>query len=175
MCYEILGFDVILDSKLKPWLLEVNFTPSFNTDSSVDMEIKSGVIEETMKLINVTENNRKLYEIKKTIMLKRRTFKRKIKNFDIIEKAKIIKETQIQKNNYENKVLKNFERIYPVSEKDKLVYREDFEEFINYASNKYRTWTGTQNVLTVNNFMNDGCFNLINKIKNDSKKRPSTT
>jgi hypothetical protein len=93
MCYEILGFDVILDSKLKPWLLEVNFTPSFNCDSPIDLEVKSGVIEETMRLINVSEENRKCYELKKTIKLKRRTFKRKIKNFDIIEKAKIIKET----------------------------------------------------------------------------------
>ena len=70
MCYEILGFDVILDSKLKPWLLEVNFTPSFNCDSPIDLEIKSGVIEETMKLINVSEENRKCYELKKTIKLK---------------------------------------------------------------------------------------------------------
>jgi len=62
MCFEILGLDVILDSKLKPWLLEVNFTPSFNTDSPIDMEIKSGVIEETMKLINVTYDNRRKYE-----------------------------------------------------------------------------------------------------------------
>ena len=64
MCFEILGFDVILDSKLKPWLLEVNFTPSFNTDSELDYEIKSGVIEETMKIINVSEQNRKRYEMK---------------------------------------------------------------------------------------------------------------
>ena len=62
MCFEILGFDVILDSKLKPWLLEVNFTPSFNTDSELDREIKSGVIEETMRIINVSEANRKHYE-----------------------------------------------------------------------------------------------------------------
>lgn len=32
MCFELLGLDVILDSKGKPILLEVNHTPSFSTD-----------------------------------------------------------------------------------------------------------------------------------------------
>jgi len=33
MCFEILGMDVMIDHKLKPWLLEVNHTPSFVIDS----------------------------------------------------------------------------------------------------------------------------------------------
>ena len=41
MCFELLGFDVILDSELTPWLLEVNHAPSFATDSPLDYEIKS--------------------------------------------------------------------------------------------------------------------------------------
>jgi tubulin polyglutamylase TTLL6/13 len=36
MCFELLGFDVILDSNLKPFLLEVNHAPSFATDSPLD-------------------------------------------------------------------------------------------------------------------------------------------
>lgn len=40
MCFEILGFDILIDRKLKPWLLEVNHSPSFSTDSPLDRRIK---------------------------------------------------------------------------------------------------------------------------------------
>lgn len=36
MCFEILGFDIMFDSKLKPWLIEVNHAPSFGTDTPID-------------------------------------------------------------------------------------------------------------------------------------------
>jgi len=44
MCFEILGFDIMLDHKLKCWLLEVNHSPSFNIDTPLDNKIKSNVI-----------------------------------------------------------------------------------------------------------------------------------
>lgn len=40
MCFELLGFDIILDKSLKPFLLEVNHAPSFNTDTPLDYLIK---------------------------------------------------------------------------------------------------------------------------------------
>ena len=40
MCFEVLGFDVMLDSELKPIILEVNYTPSFTTDTPLDLQIK---------------------------------------------------------------------------------------------------------------------------------------
>jgi hypothetical protein len=34
----------MIDSNLKPWLIEVNHSPSMNTDSSLDLKIKGNMI-----------------------------------------------------------------------------------------------------------------------------------
>lgn len=48
MCFEILGIDVILDHKLRPYLLEVNHTPSFSVDTPFDLELKKNLIIDTI-------------------------------------------------------------------------------------------------------------------------------
>jgi tubulin polyglutamylase TTLL6/13 len=42
----------MIDTALKPWLIEINHTPSFTTDTPFDKMIKGGVIEETLRIIN---------------------------------------------------------------------------------------------------------------------------
>ena len=39
-CYELFGFDILLDANLKPWLLEVNISPSLHSSSSLDLSVK---------------------------------------------------------------------------------------------------------------------------------------
>ena len=61
MCFEILGLDIMLNSQAKPFLLEVNHSPSFNSDSPLDKEIKKKVIYDSLVLMNVTSAERKAY------------------------------------------------------------------------------------------------------------------
>ncbi|CAG0885994.1 unnamed protein product [Darwinula stevensoni] len=50
-CYELFGFDIMLDERLKPWLLEVNISPSLHSTSSLDQQIKSGLVKDMMNMV----------------------------------------------------------------------------------------------------------------------------
>ena len=49
-CFEILGFDVMIDSNLKPWLLEVNASPALSMDNQIDWQVKPKLIRDTLNL-----------------------------------------------------------------------------------------------------------------------------
>ncbi|KAF3835177.1 hypothetical protein F7725_027735 [Dissostichus mawsoni] len=59
VCFEVLGFDIILDRKLKPWLLEINRAPSFGTDQKIDYDVKKGVLLDALKLLNIRASDKK--------------------------------------------------------------------------------------------------------------------
>ena len=54
MCFHILGFDIMFDSKCNPYLLEVNHSPSFATDSPLDEKVKGSIINDTIKLLGLS-------------------------------------------------------------------------------------------------------------------------
>ena len=43
----------MIDSDLKPWLLEVNLSPSLNCDTPIDMKIKSALLCDLLNLIGI--------------------------------------------------------------------------------------------------------------------------
>jgi len=49
-----LGFDIFIDKKAKPWLIEVNQSPSFTTDSPLDKKVKRGVLTDAFKMLNLS-------------------------------------------------------------------------------------------------------------------------
>jgi tubulin polyglutamylase TTLL6/13 len=66
LCFDLLGFDVMLDHKLKPWMLEVNHMPSFRADTDIDMQVKKNLIKNTLQILQLSlEQRRQIEEILK--------------------------------------------------------------------------------------------------------------
>ncbi|XP_040842459.1 tubulin polyglutamylase TTLL4 isoform X1 [Ochotona curzoniae] len=49
-CHELFGFDIMLDENLKPWVLEVNISPSLHSNSPLDISIKGQMIRDLLNL-----------------------------------------------------------------------------------------------------------------------------
>lgn len=58
-CFELYGFDVIIDKNLKPWLLEVNVLPSLSSSSPFDKIIKTMLICDVLTLIGIRGYDKK--------------------------------------------------------------------------------------------------------------------
>ncbi|KAJ1481002.1 tubulin-tyrosine ligase family-domain-containing protein [Baffinella frigidus] len=52
-CFEIWGVDILLDAKLKPWLVEVNTCPDLSASSPLDRAIKGALFSDTFSLVGV--------------------------------------------------------------------------------------------------------------------------
>ncbi|XP_068802709.1 tubulin polyglutamylase TTLL5 isoform X2 [Struthio camelus] len=50
-CFELYGFDVLIDATLKPWLLEVNLSPSLACDAPLDLKIKASMLSDMFTLV----------------------------------------------------------------------------------------------------------------------------
>ncbi|EEC14601.1 polyglutamylase, putative [Ixodes scapularis] len=50
-CYELFGFDILLDESLKPWLLEVNVSPRLRSATPVDFGVKSEIVKDLLNLV----------------------------------------------------------------------------------------------------------------------------
>ncbi|KAI4887667.1 hypothetical protein NFI96_001567 [Prochilodus magdalenae] len=51
-CLELFGFDILIDSNFKPWLLEVNYSPALSLDCPADVMVKKGLINDLIDLMN---------------------------------------------------------------------------------------------------------------------------
>lgn len=49
---QVWGFDIMLDSSLKAWLIEVNTCPALNSDSPLDKHLKVSMVSDLMHLVS---------------------------------------------------------------------------------------------------------------------------
>ena len=50
-CFELYGYDVIIDEHLKPWLIEVNASPSLGASTGADRVMKARLIDDVLSLV----------------------------------------------------------------------------------------------------------------------------
>jgi tubulin polyglutamylase TTLL1 len=50
-CFEMYGYDILIDDEMKPWLLEVNASPSLTTTTKNDLLLKTDLINDVMNIV----------------------------------------------------------------------------------------------------------------------------
>lgn len=126
MCFEVLGFDILVDSDLRPWLLEVNFTPSFTTDSALDQRIKHSIVHDTLKLVTLPDKSYSRFDkIHSTYLQKRAHTKQEISELKFF--ASEIRDEHEEHNSG------GFIKIYPSN--DSFLYSK-------YLKHSQVLWTG---------------------------------
>ncbi len=60
-CFELLGFDILIDDTYTPWLLEVNHSPSLNCDAPIDQKIKGELISDLFTMAGVVPLDQRDY------------------------------------------------------------------------------------------------------------------
>eukprot|EP00039_Didymoeca_costata_P017344 m.320948 g.320948 ORF g.320948 m.320948 type:complete len:403 (-) comp16524_c0_seq7:66-1274(-) len=50
-CFEVYGYDIIIDDALKPWLIEVNASPSLSATTIHDRAMKYDMLDDTLNIL----------------------------------------------------------------------------------------------------------------------------
>ena len=114
LCFEILGFDIMLDQNFKPYLLEINHAPSFQADSPLDEKIKGQVIYDTLNLLGLSQKRKRTYKSIQKMKLDIRRFSSKKTLLPQVLKEHFRKDFDEIRNQYEFRNKGMFEMIYPI-------------------------------------------------------------
>eukprot|EP00605_Chrysophyceae_sp_TOSAG23-4_P000617 GSChrysophyteH1.ASY1.ANO1.695.1 assembled CDS len=119
-CFELLGFDVLITDSLRAVLIEVNHMPSYRTDSALDKYIKEGLIENTLRLLNVSTEEKERYFARSAALSQMRLYGSLFSDGGGKKKMIAKGESKVRlweaylKN--ERRYIGNFDLIYPANE-----------------------------------------------------------
>lgn len=83
-CFELYGYDVMLDEDLRPWLIEVNASPSMSVDSVNDRELKTALFNDVLNVVDMERQYHRAKDEKAT--------PRRVGGFDLIYDGDAIEE-----------------------------------------------------------------------------------
>jgi tubulin polyglutamylase TTLL4 len=155
--FELFGFDILIDKKLKPWVIEVNVSPSLSSSAPLDKKIKNMLLNDIYHLVGVKhkdiskckrieqKNKKKLVGPKPKRLLIRRTSHVDSKTGGLMG----INEEQTEHLcNLEDELARagpHFKRIFPT-----ISTKEKFGKFFNSARHNntlYDQWLRTPHEL----------------------------
>lgn len=145
LCFELYGFDIMIDSDLKPWILEVNISPSFSSSSPFDKNLKTKLICDSLTIVGVRPTNHEKYVKEENQKVKqalseegKEESKSSIKSINNISSEKIDTEDVKLLLDFEEQKLRcqNFDLIFPVAS----TYRKYVKFFNEKRYNNYLLW-----------------------------------
>ena len=126
-CFELFGYDILIDSELKPWIMEINMSPSLAIDSPLDFAVKSNLVKDILNIAGIHVFDRKREAVKNNnpqltqsnFFPKNSSFAKPIKckskkREKSIDELKLVYKKIILESIEEYKRKGNFIRIYPM-------------------------------------------------------------
>ncbi|CAF3166581.1 unnamed protein product [Rotaria socialis] len=127
VCFELLSFDILIDKKLKPWIIEVNRCPSFDANRQIEFDIKIKLLFDTLDLLHFRVSDRKKSIAIEKLEAQRRLYAnigKYINNqTDELSKMKEILHLlrqEKQREDFESRHSNDFIRLFPVNDQHRM-------------------------------------------------------
>ncbi|CAF1415190.1 unnamed protein product [Rotaria sp. Silwood1] len=127
VCFELLGFDILIDKKLKPWILEVNRCPSFDVNRQIEFDIKIKLLYETFDLLRFRSTDRKKsIDIEKTEAQRRlysnigKDTNDQTNELNKMKEILYLLRREKEREHFESRHLGGFIRLFPVNDQNQM-------------------------------------------------------
>ena len=133
----------MIDHKLTPYLIEVNYTPSFSTDTPLDKHIKKNLIYDTLQLLNIDDKWKREMKQKRDKEIQERMITGKRKKYSTEERKSMMVEEAKKRNIFEDNHMGAYKKIF-------LLHQEQMNQYQKYYEYAFEIYQQNSN----NHFQN---------------------